>query len=161
MGTFTLRLLRVDDTDAFVRLRRLALATDPDAFSERPETDDASRPAFVRERLATSTVEQGAIVVGAWASDLAGVVGVNRTSPTSARIWGLYVVPAARRAGIGRAVLEQAVASARSMDGVRMLELSVAESSVAAIALYVAFGFRTVDNRDVGLKRRMTLELLP
>jgi ribosomal protein S18 acetylase RimI-like enzyme len=159
VGTFTLRLLRVDDADEFVRVRRHALVTDPEAFGERPETDEASQLAFVRKRLTTSSVEQGAVVVGAFAPDLVGFVGVNRTTAISARIWGLYVVPDTRRAGIGRAILERALESARAMDGVASIELSVSESSVAAIDLYGNVGFRTVGEPYVGSKRRMTIAL--
>ena len=53
---------------------------------------------------------------------------------------GLMVAAAYRRRGIGRALLEQAVAWARTAD-VRKLELHVFPWNGPAIALYEAFGF--------------------
>ena len=53
---------------------------------------------------------------------------------------GLMVAAAYRRRGIGRALLEQAVAWARTAD-VRKLELHVFPWNEPAIALYEAFGF--------------------
>lgn len=54
---------------------------------------------------------------------------------------GLMVARAHRRQGIGRALLEQAVAWAWASD-VRKLELHVFPHNEAAIALYESFGFR-------------------
>jgi RimJ/RimL family protein N-acetyltransferase len=54
---------------------------------------------------------------------------------------GLMVAAEARRRGIGRALLERAVAWARESD-VRKLELHVFPWNDAAIALYQGFGFR-------------------
>jgi RimJ/RimL family protein N-acetyltransferase len=53
---------------------------------------------------------------------------------------GLMVATGHRRRGIGRALLEQAVAWARE-HGVEKLELHVFPHNEAAIALYEAFGF--------------------
>jgi RimJ/RimL family protein N-acetyltransferase len=53
---------------------------------------------------------------------------------------GLMVVRSHRRRGIGRALLEQAVAWARGV-GVSKLELYVFPYNEAAIALYESFGF--------------------
>ena len=53
---------------------------------------------------------------------------------------GLMVAAAHRRHGIGRALLERAVAWARSA-GVRKLELHVFPWNEPALALYQAFGF--------------------
>jgi RimJ/RimL family protein N-acetyltransferase len=53
---------------------------------------------------------------------------------------GLMVAASARRRGIGRALLQQAVAWARAA-GVRKLELHVFPHNAPAIRLYEAFGF--------------------
>ena len=52
----------------------------------------------------------------------------------------LYVREAARRAGLGRALVEGAVARARER-GCRRIELDVNEDNAAALALYEACGF--------------------
>jgi RimJ/RimL family protein N-acetyltransferase len=63
--------------------------------------------------------------------------------PASAHVadLGLMVAAAHRRRGIGRALLEAAVAWARRA-GVRKLELHVFPHNSAALALYERFGFR-------------------
>ena len=57
-----------------------------------------------------------------------------------AEVANLAVQPHARRAGIGRAVLERLLARA-AQEGVRAVYLEVRESNVAAQALYAAHGF--------------------
>ncbi len=52
----------------------------------------------------------------------------------------LYVRDSARRGGLGRALVEAAVASARDR-GCRRIELDVNEDNAAALALYEACGF--------------------
>ncbi|MDQ3778125.1 MAG: GNAT family N-acetyltransferase, partial [Actinomycetota bacterium] len=57
-----------------------------------------------------------------------------------------------RRRGIGRALLEQAVAWAREV-GVRKLELHVFPHNEPAIALYERFGFRREGLRAAQYRR--------
>ena len=74
---------------------------------------------------------------------LVGRLSVARdTHPASAHVadLGLMVAKDARRQGIGRALLDAAVAWARGA-GVRKLELHVFPWNVPAIALYESFGF--------------------
>ncbi|HEY8427144.1 MAG TPA: ribosomal protein S18-alanine N-acetyltransferase [Sandaracinaceae bacterium] len=56
------------------------------------------------------------------------------------------VEPAARRRGLGRALVERVQASARER-GVRWLTLEVRRGNAAAVALYEALGFATIDVR--------------
>jgi [ribosomal protein S18]-alanine N-acetyltransferase len=56
------------------------------------------------------------------------------------------VAPAARRAGVGRALVEDIVAYARSHAAVKIL-LEVRASNAAAIALYEALGFERFNVR--------------
>ena len=75
---------------------------------------------------------------------LAGRLSVARDPhPASRHVadLGLMVAAAHRRRGVGRALLEQAVAWAREA-GVRKLELHVFPWNAPALALYEAFGFR-------------------
>ncbi len=65
---------------------------------------------------------------------------------------GLMVAVAARRQGVGRALLDAAVGWARSA-GVRKLELHVFPWNEAAIALYEAFGFEREGFRKAHYRR--------
>lgn len=65
---------------------------------------------------------------------------------------GLMVAAEARRRGIGRALLEQAVIWARGA-GIHKLELHVFPHNEAAIALYEGFGFRREGYRKAHYRR--------
>jgi RimJ/RimL family protein N-acetyltransferase len=65
---------------------------------------------------------------------------------------GLMVAAAARRQGVGRGLLEQAVAWARAA-GVRKLELHVFPHNEPAIRLYEAFGFAREGYRKEQFRR--------
>jgi RimJ/RimL family protein N-acetyltransferase len=86
---------------------------------------------------------------------LVGRLSVARdTHPASAHVadLGLMVAMDARRQGVGRALLDAAVAWARSA-GVRKLELHVFPWNEAAIALYEAYGFEREGYRKQHYRR--------
>jgi ribosomal protein S18 acetylase RimI-like enzyme len=58
----------------------------------------------------------------------------------------LYVAPASRGRGLGRALLEAAMAAAR-VEGARHLDLTTSEGDVEALSLYASAGFT---NREGG-----------
>jgi ribosomal protein S18 acetylase RimI-like enzyme len=61
----------------------------------------------------------------------------------------LYVVPERRGRGLGRALMEAAIAHARSR-GATHMELGTAESDLAARALYESLGFSNSEGRSDG-----------
>jgi ribosomal protein S18 acetylase RimI-like enzyme len=131
------------DADAFLALRREALAREPLAFSASPEQDRALELPFLLERL--RDVAENAIL-GAFDPMLVGATGLRRDAGDKARhkthVWGMYVQPAARRRGIGAALLSAAIAFARGLSGVGQIQLSVAETADPALRLYQRHGFR-------------------
>ena len=58
-------------------------------------------------------------------------------------IWGMYVTPEHRRHGLGRRLLEAALAQARELPGLRQINLEVVTSNRAAYTLYESCGFET------------------
>jgi len=143
----SLRLLGEADGEALARLRRRGYETDPLAFAGLPESDPTCRGEVVARRLAHQTPETGSVAVGAFGRDgaLVGMVGVRRLEPGkfrhTAHLWGVYVVPEARRAGVGRSLLLEAGRTAGRMGGVERLTLSVCVACEPAVALYRALGF--------------------
>ncbi|MBU8544732.1 MULTISPECIES: GNAT family N-acetyltransferase [Roseomonadaceae] len=69
-----------------------------------------------------------------------------RVAADEAEILTLAVVPAARRAGLGSALLAEAMAGA-VLRGAQAMFLEVSERNVAARALYAAAGFAEVGRR--------------
>lgn len=163
----SIRALEPADAEAAVRIRREALAREPEAFSASVEDDVALSLVFVRKAFA----ERSQASFGSFAPELVGLVGVAREAKRKtahrAQLFGLYVDPAHRGSGLGRSLVAASIDFARTLDGVTQLNLCVAESSVAAIALYERMGFRAwaieadalrVDGRPVAV-RHMVLEL--
>jgi ribosomal protein S18 acetylase RimI-like enzyme len=138
-----IRLLTPEDAEGYLDHRRRALGDEPLAFAASPEDDVASSVDAVRDLL-SRTPES--VVFGAFSETLVGSIGIYRDrhlkAGHKAHIWGMYVEPASRRHGIGRALLEAAVGHARALGGVCLVHLSVSETAPAAKGLYTDFGFR-------------------
>jgi ribosomal protein S18 acetylase RimI-like enzyme len=61
----------------------------------------------------------------------------------------LYVAPARRGQGLGRALMEEALAAARA-EGATHMDLGTSEDDVAARSLYESLGFRNREGRPDG-----------
>lgn len=146
------RRLGAGDVQDFRTIRLAALAEAPDAFGSVHAREAVRSAAEHAETLASSTV------FGAYAADaIVGMVGWKQEQgpKTSHKgfVWGFYVAPPARRAGIGTALLAAIVASAR--ERVEQLTLTVVSDNAGAIALYERFGFAAygVEPRAQGRQR--------
>jgi len=130
------------DVDAFVAFRRKMLERAPWAFAATLDDDVAVDSAFVLKRLADP---YNAVFLLRSALDIAGAVGIfRRESPKFAHralLWGLFVEEAHRRRGVGRALVNEALALARQWEGVEYVDLGVSELSPWAHDLYTSVGF--------------------
>lgn len=140
-----IRRLTPDDADTYRAFMLAAYARDGDAFTATAGERAALPRAWWAARLAPAD-DAPSVVLGAADDDrLLGVVGVRRTEwpreRHKATVFGMAVAPDARRLGLGRALLAAAVDAARQMDGVRLLQLTVTDTNVAARRLYASFGF--------------------
>lgn len=149
----TVRLLTPDDALAYTHLRREMLADSPWAFTRSPEDD----PGCNAQGLAASLARpSGYAIAGAFAhghgpQQLVAVAGIIRNdSPKTAHranVWGVYVSPHKRKAGLARAVITTAINTAFDWPAepfpnrVDTVTLSVSENSPAALALYLSLGF--------------------
>ena len=135
------RRLGPDDVIAFMDLRRAALLEAPFAFASSPEDDVAGSQNLVEEALATA--DQATF--GAFEGELVGVAGIGRRKHLKAahtcEIWGLYVRPEARSAGVGRALVLEALSFARTLAGVTHVGVSATERAPEAASLYRSVGF--------------------
>lgn len=140
----TLRPLSADDAAIWLTLRLQALRDHPRAFLASVAEDERLGVAGVAARL--SAPHDEAVVIGAFdGATLVGMVGVVRDRHDKMRhaalLWGMYVAPAARRHGLGKALVAAAIDSARAMPGVERLSLAVDSVNLPAKALYQDCGF--------------------
>jgi RimJ/RimL family protein N-acetyltransferase len=126
-----------------------ALVTLAEAVGSEPEgwlISDSRWRSVADERRYLKAVQRhpdAAVFVAETEAGIVGRLSLSRDPhPASRHVadLGLMVAAGARRQGIGKALLEQAVAWARAA-GVRKLELHVFPHNEPAIRLYEAFGF--------------------
>ncbi len=160
MASYEIRVLTADDVVAFHEARIEAVTNHPEAFLVDPAEERARSREQVAERLVS---DENRFVLGALADGkVVGMVGfVRETRPKirhKAFIWGTYVAPSVRGKGVGRALMVELMDRARTMDGLRLLGLSVMASNHQAAGLYESLGFKkwgvepcalVVDGRDL------------
>jgi RimJ/RimL family protein N-acetyltransferase len=146
-GEFHIRRLKADDAGPYRKLRLLALRDCPEAFGSSYE-DEASKPlGWFADRLESN------IVLGGWSgvAILAGIAGLHipqaAKSSHKANLWGMFVTPDARRAGLATALLAQLTKEAAAL--VEEIRLAVVSGNVEVVRFYEKAGFTAY-----GLERR-------
>ena len=141
------RLLTPADAAALRALRLRGLRDNPEAFGSTYAEEVDRSVESVAARLADP---DAGFVVGVSLDSvdvLVGMAGCRRETGRKRRhlasVWGMYVVPEARGAGAGAALLKTVMARARTWDGVEQLTLTVVTENAAARRLYVSRGFRS------------------
>lgn len=142
--------LKLADAERYVRLRQRMLANAPWAYSASPSDDVALDLARVAERLADEHAATFAIEApGGHASqgqpELIAAAGILRAKPPKfahrATLWGVFVEPSHRGKGLGRAVVTEAIETARTWPGVVFIDLGVSANAPEAQRLYESLGF--------------------
>jgi ribosomal protein S18 acetylase RimI-like enzyme len=127
------------DVTQYRELRLLALQSHPEAFGSSFEEEAALSESAFAERLTSGAV------FGAWSgSQLMGCAGLAGREKTKLRhkavLWGMFVRPEARGCGIGKRLVDEAIAHARTR--FEEVLLTVVEENAAARRLYVSAGFK-------------------
>lgn len=139
------RQLTSQDAAAYQSLRLLALQETPTAFSSSSEQEAGRTLAEIAARV-TPAANGSHCVFGVFADEeLAGFLDFVRLQREKLRhcaeLSGMYVAPAFRRSGFGRALVNAVIAHARALGGVRQLKLGVNAANRAAVLLYRSVGF--------------------
>lgn len=144
------RRLLAPDAVAFRDIRLEGLREHPDAFGSSLREEEARPLSWFEQAL------DGGFVLGADLVDggLAGVAGLrfNQTDKTlhKAWLWGMYVRPQARGAGLAASLIAGIVAEARPK--VEELVLTVGSHNAPAIARYRSMGFEECGVEQRALK---------
>lgn len=142
-----IRLLTADDAIDFWNLRLRALREEPSAFSAAYEEEVSKSIEDIVNRIREQWSLPENYIVGSFKNGLLiGMVGFVREQRNKLRhkgnIWGMYVVPEARVAGIGRLLLNEVVRRSHNLDGLEQIVLTVTSNNKPAKRLYENIGFR-------------------
>ena len=132
-----------DDADELAR--QYALMAEEGWIAGQPPTDIAERSQRFRDLITAG--DPNAMFVLENDGRAVGHAGVHATHARGVVTFGMAVMPEARRAGGGRALLERIVEHAREL-GCHKIELEVWTDNARAIGLYARSGFEVE-----GLKR--------
>jgi ribosomal protein S18 acetylase RimI-like enzyme len=149
-----IRLLTRGDAESFRTLRLAALKECPAAFTadyaanrQRPLSHFAAQIQSLPDNFVVGAFEERA---------LGGVAGFYRSEGPKLRhkgnIWSMYVAPDLRRGGVGRKLLQEIIARARTLEDIVQVHLSVIADNLAARTLYVSSGFEIVGREPRAVK---------
>jgi ribosomal protein S18 acetylase RimI-like enzyme len=142
-SSVTIRRIRADEADGLREVRLAALARDPEAFGSTYARELAYEPGVWAERAAEGAGDpDGAIYIAEDAATPVGMVMVRLEdeNPSRAHIYGLWVSPESRRAGLGTALTQATVDWARGR-GAAEIALTVVAANQGAALLYRRLGF--------------------
>jgi RimJ/RimL family protein N-acetyltransferase len=148
------RILGEADAQAFWNIRLRALRDDPESFGSSYEEILERGIAGITQGLRKRANAPLDATFGAFDDKaLIGIAGLHQEEQVKRRhkaiIWGMYVPREMRGKGIGKALLEAAIAHARTIPEIEQINLSVVITSKEARHLFIALGFETY-----GLERR-------
>lgn len=145
-SSIQIRRLEPAEGAAYREIRLEALRLNPEAFGSTYEAERVRPLEHFSERVAGCPVFgafRGAEIVGM--SGFLGREGVKDAH--KGYLWGMYVQPGARNAGVGRKLAEAVIDYARRH--VEVLQLDVVSENEAARRLYASLGFV-----EYGIERR-------
>jgi RimJ/RimL family protein N-acetyltransferase len=139
-----IRPLHAADAIAFKELRLQAISDSPSAVWPTHDEEAKRTIADVQARIERTAMQ---VVFGAFIDmQLVGIAGLRREPleqvSHKALLWGVFIRPDRRRAGLARQLLSATLAYARAT-GVLQVHLCVNADNLPARALYQSLGFET------------------
>lgn len=143
MSDVVVRRIAPDEAEQYVAMRREMLIDTPAAFSGTVDDDSMLDVEQVRKWCDHDVFGLFGAFDGS--GTLLAAAGFHRDerskSSHKSTIWGVYTTPLARRRGLGRRVMEVVLEHAAGLEGLRVVQLSVSESTPGAERLYASLGF--------------------
>lgn len=150
-----LRLLTATDAESFWHLRLEALRNDPASFADSAEEHQTTTVEMARERLSSGDPATNFAVGMFEDGKLAATAGFYRSHHNKERhkghIWGVYVRPESRGKGMARALMQEIIRRARSINGLEQV-LLIASAHLPARKLYESLDFQTYGVEPRSLK---------
>ncbi|OPA92851.1 GNAT family N-acetyltransferase [Pseudomonas fluorescens] len=137
-----IRTLGAGDAEAYRALMLEAYGAYPQAFTSSV-AERAAMPLSWWEKRVDNPLDQ--LLGGFEGAELAGIVGLAFEPREKARhkvtLFGMYVTEAHQHKGLGRQLVEAALAEARQHPRLKLIQLTVTAGNDAAFALYQRCGF--------------------
>ncbi len=140
------RILTEADGEAFWNIRLRALRDDPESFGSSYEEILERGIAGATQSLRKRDTSPDNATFGEFeGGTLVGIAGFRREEEVKKRhkgvIWGMYVPREMRGKGIGKALLQAAIAYAKTLPQLEQINLSVVLTSREARQLFISLGF--------------------
>ena len=150
-----IRILDESDAALWWQIRLESLSTEPFAFGKAVEEHESTTVETTARRFRDAP--EGSFHLGAFHDgNLIGMATFIRDTGIKerhkGRIFGVYVTPAKRGEGIGRALLVALVEKAKQDSSLEQILLAVATCQNAATQLYQHLGFQTYGMEPNALK---------
>src|SRR5579859_2297324 len=147
------------DKEAFWNIRLRALREDPESFGSSHEDILDRDIAGGAQSLRRRDTDPDDVTFGAFdGAMLVGIAGFRREVGVKKHhkgvIWGMYVSREMRGKGIGKALLQAAIAYAKTLPNLEQINLSVVLTSKEARQLFVSLGFESYGLERHALKLR-------
>jgi ribosomal protein S18 acetylase RimI-like enzyme len=145
--TVEIRPLTHDDVSEYRALRLRALQEHPEAFGSSYEEGLARPEGWYMARI-QDAAHPADRLFGAFDNGvLIGTLGFSRLERSKDRhkgeLWGMHVAQEATGRGVGRALLEAAIAYSRQQAGLIQVGLAVVSENARAVGLYQSLGFES------------------
>jgi RimJ/RimL family protein N-acetyltransferase len=153
--TMHITRLTAADTAPYRELMLQAYELAADAFTSTAQERAIEPDSWWAKRIADP---QGrSVAFGAFkATELVGTVALEFSGKPKtghkALVIGMYVRPAARGSGAGKALLRAAIEYAQARPGTLVMNLTVTEGNRHAMALYEAAGFRAFGTEPMAIR---------
>ena len=145
-----IRRLTSADAAAYRDVRLAGLRDSPEAFGSTFDRENTQPLTWFCDRLSNS-----AVFGASNSTALLGVAGLAIRQSEKERhkglLWGMYVRPDARKAGVGRQLVEAVIEHARAH--VEVIQLSVVSDNEPARRLYASLGFAEYGLEKESLKQ--------
>ena len=154
---YHVRPLAHDELPAYHALRLRGLELHPEAFGESAEHFRAVSVDDLSRRLRESE-QRGGFILVAYDSkrQLVGTIALAISDGEKmchrGIIWGMFVAPEARGAGVARTLVRECVSRATTIPTLELLHLAVVTTNTAAFELYTSAGFAVYGTEPNALK---------
>ena len=142
----------LEDAEKYRSIRLESLKNTPEAFaSSYEEEKDFSIEKFINQVQSNDSFTYGAFEKG----ELVGIITLYEEKLNKLRhrahIGAMYVSDSIRGLGIGKALMEEAIEKAKSIEGLEQVYLAVVSTNESAKKLYSSLGFEVFGTEKKGL----------